>query len=70
MTLTLNECINDVCPLTGRPVAADALMVYRGCVVGFADRVARDDFRSMLVAIETAIAPAPTIELDIPAEAA
>jgi hypothetical protein len=59
--LALADCVNDVCPLTGRPVSADALAVYRGRVVGFSDRTARDAFLSTLVAFETAIRPAPGV---------
>lgn len=58
--LLLGDCINDVCPVSGRPIAADALMLYRGHVVGFADRSLRDAFRATLVAVETAILPPPS----------
>jgi len=58
-TLQIADCVNDVCPWTGQPVAADALMLYRGRVIGFADPRARDRFRAAVVALETALAPAP-----------
>jgi hypothetical protein len=57
--LHLADCANDVCPWTGRPVSPDGLALYRGRVVGFADRVRRDAFLSAIVALETAIRPAP-----------
>ncbi len=58
--LALADCANDVCPWTGRPVSPDALALYRGHVVGFADRASRDRFLAAIVALETAIRPAPT----------
>ena len=59
--LRLADCANDVCPWTGLPVAEDALMIYRGRVIGFADREGRDRFRAAVVAVETAIAPVPKV---------
>ncbi|HUG62810.1 MAG TPA: glutathione S-transferase [Methylomirabilota bacterium] len=61
LPLSLADCVNDVCPWTGRPVSADALTRYKGRVIGFADRASRDTFVSALVAFETAILPAPRI---------
>ena len=54
-SLNLADCVNDVCPLTGRPVSEEALTLYKGKVVGFADRAARDHFVATVVAFETAI---------------
>lgn len=62
----LEDCVNDVCPLTGRPVAPEALTFYKGKVVGFADRAARDRFLAAIVAFETAIRPAPVPRLSHP----
>lgn len=61
MTEALNiaDCANDVCPWSGRPVSPDALTRYRGRVIGFADRRARDAFLAAIVAFETAIRPPP-----------
>ncbi|MCG8544724.1 MAG: glutathione S-transferase, partial [Alphaproteobacteria bacterium] len=33
--LRLEDCINDVCPWSGKPVSPDSLTDYRGQVVGF-----------------------------------
>ena len=33
--LHLQDCINETCPWSGKPVRADALMLYQGHVVGF-----------------------------------
>ncbi len=42
--LSPKDCINQVCPWSGEPVAADSLMVYRGHVVGFCNAGCRDKF--------------------------
>ena len=33
--LHLQDCINETCPWSGKPVRADALTLYQGHVVGF-----------------------------------
>lgn len=53
--LTLETCVNDLCPVTGRPVAADALALYKGRVIGFATPADRDRFVGAYVAIEAAL---------------
>ena len=42
--LDLADCINAVCPWSGKPVAADSLTLYRGNVVGFCNPGCRDKF--------------------------
>lgn len=59
--LSLDDCVNDVCPWTGKPVSADALTRYKGKVIGFADRTSRDAFLAALVAFETAIQAPPKV---------
>lgn len=46
MTETLNiaECVNAVCPWSGKPVSPDSLTRYRGQVVGFCNTGCRDKF--------------------------
>ncbi|MBH0238225.1 glutathione S-transferase [Methylobrevis albus] len=59
-TLRIDDCINDVCPLTGRLVAPDALTLYRGSVVGFATPARRDAFLAAILMFESArIVPVP-----------
>ena len=43
-TLKIEDCINDNCPWSGKPVSADSLTVYRGQVVGFCNPGCRDKF--------------------------
>ena len=40
----LNECINPVCPFSGKPVEPDSLTFYRGHTVGFCNPGCRDKF--------------------------
>ena len=42
--LDLADCVNEVCPWSGKPVAADSLTLYRGSVVGFCNPGCRDKF--------------------------
>lgn len=42
--LRLEDCVDDVCPWSGKPVSADALTLYRGKVVGFCKPECRDQF--------------------------
>jgi hypothetical protein len=41
---SLEDCVNDVCPWSGKPVSADSLTVYNGVVVGFCNPGCRDKF--------------------------
>ena len=40
----LNECINPVCPFSGKPVEPDSLTFCRGHTVGFCNPGCRDKF--------------------------
>ena len=42
--LNLENCVNDVCPWSGKPVSPDSLTRYRGQVVGFCNPGCRDKF--------------------------
>jgi len=42
--LRLEDCVNDVCPWSGKPVSGDSLTQYRGKVVGFCNPGCRDKF--------------------------
>ena len=62
----LEDCVNDLCPLTRRPVSPEALTIYKGKVVGFSDRQARDTFLAAVLAFETAIQPPPVVRYSAP----
>ena len=53
--LRLEECINDVCPFSGKPVSADSLTHYRGKVVGFCNTGCRDEFEKATRAFDAKI---------------
>jgi len=44
MELNIDECINQTCPWSGKPVSADSLMRWQGRVVGFCNPGCRDKF--------------------------
>ena len=51
----LSECVNQVCPWTGRPVSPDSLVQYRGRVVGFHSPNERDRFARAVAMFDAAI---------------
>ena len=53
--LRLEDCINDVCPWSGKPVSADSLTLYRGQVVGFCNTDCRDKFDAAARTFDAAI---------------
>jgi hypothetical protein len=54
--LDLADCLNEVCPWSGKPVVAGSLMLYRGKVVGFCNTGCRDKFEKAAGMFEAAIA--------------
>lgn len=52
----LADCINAVCPWSGKPVAVDSLTRYRGSVVGFCNPGCRDKFETAADMFDAAIA--------------
>ena len=57
--LRLQECINETCPWSGKPVQADSLTLYQGQVVGFCNPGCRDKFEQATTLFEKARAAAP-----------
>jgi len=53
--LKLEDCINQVCPWSGKPVSADSLTRYRGKVVGFCNPGCREKFDQATSAFDAAI---------------
>ena len=51
----LEECVNQVCPWSGKPVSADSLTHYRGEVVGFCNPGCRDKFDAAARAFDAVI---------------
>jgi len=52
---TLDECVNETCPWSGKPVSSDSLTHYKGRVVGFCNPGCRDQFEKAVLQFETAI---------------
>ena len=53
--LKLEDCINAVCPWSGKPVSADSLTRYKDKVVGFCNTGCRDKFEAAASAFDAAI---------------
>lgn len=51
----LEECVNEVCPWSGKPVSADSLTRYKGAVVGFCNPGCKDKFEAATSAFDVAI---------------
>ncbi len=53
--LRLEDCVNSVCPWSGKPVSADSLTFYKGRVVGFCNTGCRNKFEAATRAFDGAI---------------
>lgn len=54
-TLNIADCVNDVCPWSGKPVSADSLTTYRGSVVGFCNQGCRDKFEKAVTQFDASL---------------
>jgi len=52
----IEDAVNEVCPWSGDPIAADSLTLYRGAVVGFCNPGCRDKFEKATMAFDLALA--------------
>lgn len=55
-TLKIEDAINETCPWSGKPIAADSLTLYRDAVVGFCNPGCRDQFEGAVRHFEAALA--------------
>ena len=53
-TLRIEDAVNETCPWSGKPIAADSLTLYRGDVVGFCNPGCRDKFEAAIRHFEAA----------------
>ena len=53
--LRIEDAINETCPWSGQLIAADALTLYQGAVVGFCDPACRDQFEAAIRHFEAAL---------------
>lgn len=51
----LEDAVNELCPWSGEPIAADSLTRYRGAVVGFCNPGCRDKFEKAITAFDLAL---------------
>ena len=54
--LDVEDAVNETCPWSGKPIAADSLTTYRDAVVGFGSPDLRDRFEAAVKHFEQAIA--------------
>jgi len=52
--LKLQDCVNQVCPWSGKPVDATSLATYRGRVIGFCNPGCRDKFVAAITMFDSA----------------
>ncbi len=55
-TLRIEDAVNETCPWSGKPIAADSLTLYRGQVIGFCNPGCRDKFEAAIDHFEKALA--------------
>jgi hypothetical protein len=53
--LSIEDAVNETCPWSGDPIAADSLTRYRGRVVGFCNPGCRDKFEAAVRHFDAAI---------------
>jgi hypothetical protein len=54
--LRIEDAVNETCPWSGKPIAADSLTRYAGAVVGFCNPGCRDKFEKAVNHFESALA--------------
>ena len=58
--LKIQDAVNETCPWSGKPIAADSLTLYNGAVVGFCNPGCRDKFEASTAHFDRAIAGLPS----------
>ena len=53
--LKIEDAVNDTCPWSGKPIAADSLTLYNGAVVGFCNPECRDKFARAILGFEASL---------------
>lgn len=53
--LRVEDAVNEACPWSGKPIAADSLTLYNGAVVGFCNPGCRDKFERAVRHFEDAL---------------
>jgi hypothetical protein len=53
--LRIEDAINETCPWSGKPIAADSLTLYKGAVVGFCNPDCCERFEAAVRYFEAAL---------------
>ena len=53
--LPIEDAVNETCPWSGKPIAADSLTLYKSAVVGFCNTGCRDKFEKAVRHFENAL---------------
>ena len=53
--LKLEDAVNETCPWSGKPIAADSLTRYQDAVVGFCNTGCRDKFEKAVAHFDDAL---------------
>lgn len=53
--LRIEDAVNETCPWSGKPIAADSLTLYKDAVVGFCNPGCRDKFEKAVDHFEAAL---------------
>lgn len=53
--LKIEDAVNETCPWSGKPIAADSLTLYNGAVVGFCNPEHRDKFARAIHSFEASL---------------
>lgn len=53
----LEDCVNEVCPWSGKPVQEDSLTRYNGHVVGFCNPGCKDKFEKAVAMFDGILTP-------------
>jgi hypothetical protein len=57
--LKIEDAVNETCPWSGKPIAADSLTRYQGAVVGFCNPGCRDKFEQAVGHFDDALRAKP-----------
>ena len=53
--LKIEDCVNETCPWSGKPVSADSLTIYKGKTVGFCNPGCKEKFETAVSHFDAAM---------------
>ncbi len=51
----IEDCVNETCPWSGKPVSADSLTIYKGKTVGFCNPGCKEKFETAVTHFDAAM---------------